>query len=83
MLNLKPFKQFGPGDHIKDELKYYKWTLEEFSKKINYSEKKTQKILNNKISIDFEIANKLSGLFKQSPQFWLNLEKKYRELNYE
>lgn len=78
MLGLKPYKLFGPGDHIKDEMEFYGWKQKDLAEILDISEKHLNQILNNKISITVLIAKKLSEVFKQSPQFWLNLDSNYR-----
>jgi len=74
----KPFIILGPGDTIKEELDFYDWDQKDLSEILEVSEKHISQLLNNKVPITFEMAQKLSRVFKQSPQFWLNLDANYR-----
>jgi len=74
----KPFIILGPGDAIKEELEFYGWTQKELSEIIGYSQKQVSNILNNKTPVTMELAKLLSATFKQSPQYWINLDANYR-----
>ncbi len=69
----KPYINFGVGDHVKDELEYRGWTQNDLAEILEKSSKTISELVNNKISINYEWAMLLSSVFKQSPQFWMNL----------
>ncbi len=73
-----PFKLLGPGDSIKEELEFYGWDQKDLADIMGLSEKHVSQLLTNKVPITFDMARQLSQVFKQSPQFWLNLDTNYR-----
>lgn len=75
---LIPFYKLGPGDSIKEELEYYNWSQSDFAEILGKSEKFISQLLNNKIPITLDLATELSEIFKQSPEFWLELDIKFR-----
>lgn len=84
MSKLRPFKNIGPGDVIKDEMDFYGWSQKDLAEILDISEKHVSQLLNNKVSISTEMALLLSSTFKQSPEFWINLDanfKKQQELS--
>lgn len=74
----KPFVLLGPGDSIREELKFYGWDQKDLAEITGYTEKHISQLINNKVPITIDMAKKLSEVFKQSPQFWLNLDNNYR-----
>ncbi|EKD81547.1 MAG: XRE family plasmid maintenance system antidote protein, partial [uncultured bacterium] len=78
MDNLKPFVNLGPGDVIKDEMEYYGWSQKDLAEILDSSEKHLNQILSNIAPISANMARALSSVFKQSPEFWLNLDTEYR-----
>ncbi|MFA5597602.1 MAG: ImmA/IrrE family metallo-endopeptidase [Pusillimonas sp.] len=78
MNNLKPFKSIGPGDVIKDEMEFYGWSQKDLAEILNISEKHISQILSNSVPISSNMARLLSSTFKQSPEFWINLDAQYR-----
>ena len=77
-MKYKPKVILGPGDSIREELEYYNWTQKDLSEILNITEKHLSNILNNKVPISIEIAKALSSVFKQSPEYWINLDTNYR-----
>jgi len=77
-IKYKPKVILGPGDSIREELEYYNWTQKDLSEILNITEKHLSNILNNKVPISIEIAKALSSVFKQSPEYWINLDTNYR-----
>lgn len=77
-IKYKPKVILGPGDSIREELEYYNWTQKDLSEILNITEKHLSNILNNKVPISIEIARALSSVFKQSPEYWINLDTNYR-----
>ena len=74
----KPFIKLGPGDTIKAELEFYGWDQADLAEILDVSKKHVSELINNKVPITFDMACRLSKVFKQSPQFWLNLDAQYR-----
>ncbi len=68
----------GPGDSIREELEFYSWSQKDLSEILNITEKHLSNILNNKVPISIEMAKALSSVFKQSPEYWINLDTNYR-----
>ena len=75
----KPFVVLGPGDSIKEELEYYGWEQKDLAEIMGRTEKNISQLLTNKAPVTFETALQLSKIFKQTPQFWLNLDANYRQ----
>jgi len=78
MARYQPFINLGPGDSIKEELEYYEWDQKTLAEILGKTEKHISSLLNNKTVITFDMACQLSAVFKQSPQYWLNLDTQYR-----
>lgn len=78
MATLKPYINFGPGDHIKDELQIRNWTQETLAEISGISLKHINEIINNKKPVTVETAEILSKIFGASPQLWINLDTNYR-----
>lgn len=79
MGELKPFVNVGPGDTIRDELEFYGWEQKDLAEIMGRTEKNISQLITNKAPITYETACQLSKVFKQSTQFWLNLDANYRE----
>ena len=78
MAEYQPFVNLGPGDSIKEELAYYGWDQKALAEILDKTEKHISSLLNNKTVITFDMACQLSAVFKQSPEYWLNLDAQYR-----
>lgn len=78
MTQLKPFVNIGPGDVIKDEMEFYGWSQKDLAEILDVSEKHISQLLTNKVPITANMARLLSSVFKQSPEFWISLDVKYR-----
>jgi len=76
--NLKPAINIGPGDIIKDRLQELGWSQNDLADIIGMTVKNINFILNNKYAISFDTARLLASVFGTSPEFWLNLDMKYR-----
>ncbi len=79
MGTLKPFVNVGPGDTIREELEYYGWEQKDFAEIMGRTEKYISQLITNKAPVTYEAACQLSKVFKQSTQFWLNLDADYRQ----
>ncbi len=76
--DLKPYQLVGPGPVIKDKLESKGWTQEDLSDILDMSLKSVNKLIQNKQSITLDTAKSLSEVFDTTPQFWVNLDTKYR-----
>jgi HTH-type transcriptional regulator/antitoxin HigA len=76
---LKPFINTGPGDTIREELEYYGWEQKDLAEIMGRTEKYVSQLITNKAPVTYETACQLSKIFKQSTQFWLNLDANYRQ----
>ena len=74
MMNIK---RFHPGVYLKDELEVLNMTASEFSVRTGISERTLSGLFNQKGSITFDIAYKLSNYFGNSISFWTNLQNSY------
>lgn len=79
MGNYKPFINLGPGDTIKEELAHYGWNQKDLAEIMGVSEKHVCQLAKNKAPVTYETACQLSKVFKQTPQFWLNLDANHRQ----
>lgn len=79
MGKLKPFINMSPGDTIRDELEYYGWEQKDLAEIMGRTEKNISQLVTSKAAITYETACQLSKVFKQSTQFWLNLDANYRQ----
>ncbi len=68
-----------PGVTIEEQLEDHGITLAELSDKMALPEKTVVRLLRGDIRLTQDIANKLESVFDITAQFWLNLEKLYRE----
>lgn len=75
----KPFINVGPGDSIREELEHYGWEQKDLADIMGMTEKHISQLVRNKVPVTYETACQLSKAFKQSPQFWLNLDANYRQ----
>lgn len=75
----KPFVNLGPGDSIREELEHYGWEQKDLADIMGFTEKHISRLVKNKVPVTYEMACLLSRVFKQSPQFWLNLDANYRQ----
>ena len=74
----KPFVLLGPGDAIKEELEFYGWRQEDLAEIMGMSAKHVNQLVKNRAPVTFDTARLLSRVFKQSVQFWINLDTNYR-----
>ena len=78
MTNYKPFLNVGPDDLIREELEARGWTVPHLAQELELSPETVQQILTHQQPITKSIAKRLSAVFGQSVQFWLNQEELYR-----
>lgn len=70
-------KRFHPGVYIKENLIAMEMTAKEFSYRTGISERTLSSIINEKGSITFDVAYKLSLFFDNSINYWTNLQNQY------
>lgn len=75
----KPFTNLGPGDTIREELEYLGWEQKDLAEVMGRTPKNISQLITNKAPVTYETACQLSKVFKQSVQFWLNLDANYRQ----
>jgi len=75
---LNKMKLIHPGEILKEEfLKPFKVTEYRLAKDINVSPRKINEIVHGARAITVDTASRLSKFFRNSPQFWLNLQSHY------
>lgn len=72
---------FHPGYYLKDMLKAWNMTQDEFAKRLDTTGKTVSKLLNGKINLTEEMALSISMVSGTSVDLWLNLNKNYIEKN--
>lgn len=81
--NLKPFKVFSPGDHLRNLLEENNWTQNDLAEIMSVSQKHINEIIQNKQALTIENAVLLSKVFGLSPEFWINTYLTYKLQNIE
>lgn len=69
----------SPGATIKEQLEFKNMTQKEFAIRMGYTEKHISQLLNGEVTLSENTAIKLEMVLNISKDFWLNLEKIYRE----
>ena len=75
---IKPFLNIGPGYTLKKYLDARGWTQEDLANITDISTKQLSQIVNDKVRITIDTARLLANAFGTSPEFWINLDTKYR-----
>ncbi len=75
---LRPFYNAGPGEIIQDSLDALGWRQEDLADLMGLSLQTVNKLIQNKQSITVETASLLAGIFKTTPELWLNLDAVHR-----
>jgi HTH-type transcriptional regulator/antitoxin HigA len=75
---IKPFINIGPGFTIKKYIEARGWSQDDLAQLTDISAKQLSKIINNKVRITIETARLLAKAFETSPEFWVNLDNRYR-----
>lgn len=68
---------FHPGEYISDIIESYNINQEEFAKRLDSTPKTVSELVNGKINISEDLANKLSKLTGTSIDLWFNLQNEY------
>ena len=69
----------APGDTITDILKERDLSVAEFSKKVGYSPEDTVAVLEGRVAISIELAERLEEVLGASAAFWIRRDFDYRE----
>lgn len=77
MTNNRSIKRFHPGVYVRDALIDLNMSSKEFSVRTGISERTLSDLINEKGSITFDIANKLSEFLGTSINVWTNLQNSY------
>ncbi|PZO35755.1 MAG: DNA-binding protein [Pseudanabaena frigida] len=67
-----------PGDTIIDAIEERDWTQAQLAERLGYTEKHVSLLINAKVPITEESAQKLSRVIGSTPEFWLRREAQYR-----
>jgi HTH-type transcriptional regulator/antitoxin HigA len=67
-----------PGDTIMDAIEERDWTQSQLAERLGYTEKHVSLLINAKVPITEESAQKLSRVIGSTPEFWLRREAQYR-----
>ena len=74
---MEGIKRFHPGVYLKDTIDVLDLTIDEFSVRTGISKDDLSLIIDEKMSITLDIAEKLAKYFDNSTNYWLNLQKLY------
>ena len=77
VMSVKPFMNIGPGNIINRFMQERQWTNMDLSKQTGLPLEEVKRLLSNKESVTIEIAKRLSMVFGNSCDFWLNLQENY------
>lgn len=77
MTNNRSIKRFHPGVYVRDALIDLNMSSKEFAVRTGISERTLSDLINEKGSITFDIANKLSEFLGTSINVWTNLQNSY------
>lgn len=79
MYKSKSYIAIPPGVTIKEQLETREMTQKEFALRMDMSEKHISNLLNGKVELTANVANRLESVLGLPSSFWLNLEGLYRE----
>ena len=74
---MEGIKRFHPGVYLKETIDVLDLTIDEFSVKTGISKDDLSLIVDEKMNITLDIAEKLAKYFDNSTNYWLNLQKLY------
>jgi HTH-type transcriptional regulator/antitoxin HigA len=78
MTSYKPYRNFAPGDFIRDELDARGWVQKDLAEVLGVTPKTISAIMRNRQPITTDMAVLLSKAFGESLEYWMNLEAAYR-----
>lgn len=67
-----------PGESILDLAEERSWTQAELAQRLGYSEKHVSQLINGKVPLTVEAAQRLERVFGSTMEFWLKLEANYQ-----
>ena len=79
MLMSENYIAVPPGATIKEQLEERGWTQKLFAAKMQMSEKHISRLINGKVMLTYETANKLEQVLGIPAKFWNGLEAAYQE----
>ena len=79
MLMSENYIAVPPGATIKEQLEERGWTQKFFAVKMKMSEKHISRLINGKVMLTYETANKLEQVLGLPAKFWNGLEAAYQE----
>ena len=71
-------ESFPPGEYLRDELAEHGWTISEFAEIIGQPSQVVSEMLEARVEVTPDLAQRLSAALGTSTQLWLNLEETYR-----
>ncbi len=75
----KSYIAVPPGESIREQLDIRNMNQKEFALRMNMSEKHVSNLLNGKVSLTNDVANRLERVLGVPARFWNRLESLYRE----
>ena len=79
ILHSKKTAAIPPGTTIHEQLQYRKMSQKEFSIRMDMSQKHISHLINGKVELTFDVAQRLEDVLGIPASFWNGLEMKYRE----
>jgi HTH-type transcriptional regulator/antitoxin HigA len=76
--NFAPDWVSPPGDTMMDLADERGWTQAELARRLGYSEKHISQLINGKVPVTLEAAQRLERVLGSTLDFWLNLEANYQ-----
>ncbi len=67
-----------PGESILDVAEERGWTQAELAQRLGYSEKHVSQLINGRVPLTVDAAQRLERVFGSTMEFWLNLEANYQ-----
>lgn len=75
---MKKLKNVHPGEILKiDFLKEMRISEHDFAKAIGIEESMVSKLMSGEVAVSPHIASALGKFFGVSPEFWLNIQRRY------
>lgn len=74
-----PDRVLPPGETILDITEERGWTQSELAKRLGYSEKHVSQLINGKVPITLDAAQRLERVLGSTSDFWLALEANYQQ----
>jgi len=79
ILHSKTTAAIPPGVTIHEQLGYRKMSQKEFAIRMDLSEKHISRLINGKVELTFDVAQRLEDVLGAPASFWNGLEMNYRE----